>query len=119
MPLTQTTECPLHDPVIREVFRADLVLGRRKPKQQHCRNPQRPNLVHLAVKHLVHRQLPDVRHRADLALDARPMDHKQRLDEVSGRQLMLAHQLAYCCRPASTPRAIGGREGHGGKTRDR
>ena len=48
--------------------------------------------VRLAVECLVHREMPDPRHRGDLAFDPAAVDHEEGLNQVPGGQLVLAHE---------------------------
>jgi hypothetical protein len=47
------------------------------------------------------------------------MHDEERLDQIGRRQLMLAHQLANRGGPPAAAGSVGGRKGHGGKTRER
>ena len=97
--------------------RADLVLGRRQAEQQHRRDAERPDPVHLAIERFVDRQVADAGHRADLALDPGTVDDEDRLDEVGGVELMLAHEPPEGVGAPPAPRTMDRGGGHGGKTR--
>ena len=94
MPRAQPPERPLHDAVLGEVLRSDLVLGRRHAEQQDRGMPRAADPVDLAVERFVHRQVVDPGHRGDLALDPGAVDHEQRLDQVRRPELVLAHESA-------------------------
>ena len=64
------------------------------PKSRTAGIPSGPDPVHLAVEHLVHRELENAGHGADLALDTGAVDHEDRLNQISGAKLVLAHQPA-------------------------
>src|SRR5439155_26896608 len=115
----QATQRLLDDAVTGEVFRADLVLRRRESEQDHARNPQRLEPIHLAIERPVDRVVEHPWHRSDFPLALAAVDHEQWLDEVAGTQLMLAHQLRHGLTATAAPGTedVGG--GHGGKTRER
>ena len=89
------------------------------PKSSTARIPRDRIRSISSIQHLVHREMIDAGHGADLALDPGAMHHEQRLNQIGRGQLVLAHQLAYGARPAAAPGSIGGRKGHEGKTRER
>jgi hypothetical protein len=90
MTLTQAAQCPLDDAVIGKVLRSNLVLRSRNPEQQHGRNADCADPIDLAVERLIHREVEDLRHGRDLALDSCSVDDEERLDQVRRRELMLA-----------------------------
>ena len=99
--------------------RADLVLGRRQAEEEHRRDAERPDAVHFAVERLVHGEVVDAGHRGDLALDPGTVDHEERLDEVGGGELVLAHEPPQGLGAPPAPGAMDLGGGHGGKTRER
>jgi hypothetical protein len=109
----------LHDAVGREVLAADLVLGGRQAEEQNGGNAGLADAVHLAIERVVHGEVANARHRADLALHFGTVGHENGLNEIGGVELMLADESAQGVGPAPTPWPVDLGCGHGGKTRDR
>ena len=94
MPRAQSPERALNDAVLGEILRADLVLGRRQPEEQYRRDAECLDPVDFPVERFVHREMVNAGHRGDLSRDPGTMDYEQRLDEIGGLELVLAHQPA-------------------------
>ena len=118
VPRAQPPERPLDDAVLGEVLRPDLVLGRGQAEQDDRGDAERADPVHLPVERLVDRQVADPGHRGDLALDPGAVDHEERLDEVPGLELVLAHEPAEGVGASPAPRTMDLGGGHGRKTRE-
>jgi len=114
MTVADPAQCPLDDPIVGVILRACLILLSGETKQNDRRNSVRPDGIHLPVEHLVHRQLKYTGHGRNFPRRPLSVNHEDRLDEVGGRQLVLAHQLPQHGRaaPASGPVSRRRREGH-------
>jgi hypothetical protein len=100
----------LDDAVLREILQPDVVLLSRQPEQDDRRDAERLHPLRFSVERFVHRQVVDTGHRGDLALDPGAVDHEDGLDEIAGRQLVLAHQAA---KRLGAPAAAGALHGGG------
>ena len=96
----------LDDPVLREVLRPDLVLGRRKPEHQDSADAERDDAVRLAVERVVYREVADSRHRGNRALDAIAVHHEERLNQVGRMKTMFADEPAECGGAAAPARPM-------------
>ena len=119
MPLPEPAQRALDDAVLGEVFGADRVLGRGDAEEDQSPEAEGSHPLGFAVERGIHREVVHPRHRADLPLDPGPVHHEDRLDEVGGGEVVLAHQPAHRCGTPPASGSFGHGGGHGGKTRER
>jgi hypothetical protein len=109
----------LHDAVVREIFRSNLVFAGWKSEEQHRRDIAGTDLIDFAVELLIDRKMKDSRHGRHFARDLAAMHEKQRLDQVGRGELVLTHQLAQRRRAATSAWAVSKWKRHMGKMSER
>jgi hypothetical protein len=108
--LLEGAQRPLHDSVFGPGAGGLLVLRLRQAKEQQSANPQRRSRLSL-FRCLVHREVEDPRHGADLATNSLARTEKQRVNQRPGLKMGLTHQRPHGLGAPQTTQA-GNREFH-------